>query len=60
MIFDFFNTKSKAVISMAHIGALPGTPLYDCEGGMPKLIEGVVLDIENIQQGGVDAIMFGN
>jgi membrane complex biogenesis BtpA family protein len=60
MIFDFFNTKSKAVISMAHIGALPGTPLYDSDGGMPKLIEGVVKDIENLQQGGVDAIMFGN
>lgn len=60
MIFDFFNTKSKAVISMAHIGALPGTPLYDDDGGMPKLIEGVVRDIENLQQGGVDAIMFGN
>jgi len=60
MIFDFFNTKSKAVISMAHIGALPGTPLYDDDGGMPKLIEGVVKDIENLQQGGVDAIMFGN
>jgi membrane complex biogenesis BtpA family protein len=60
MIFDFFNTKSKAVISMAHIGALPGTPLYDNDGGMPKLIEGVVKDIENLQAGGVDAIMFGN
>lgn len=60
MIFDFFNTKSKAVISMAHIGALPGTPLYDSNGGMSKLIEGVVKDIENLQEGGVDAIMFGN
>jgi membrane complex biogenesis BtpA family protein len=60
MIFDFFNSKSKAVISMAHIGALPGTPLYDSNGAMPKLIEGVVKDIENLQAGGVDAIMFGN
>ena len=60
MIFDFFNSKSKAVISMAHIGALPGTPLYDSDGGMAKLIEGVVKDIENLQAGGVDAIMFGN
>jgi len=60
MIFDFFGTKKKAVIAMAHIGALPGTPLYDIDGGMSKLIEGVLADIENLQAGGVDAIMFGN
>jgi len=60
MIFDFFGTKKKAVIAMAHIGALPGTPLYDVDGGMSKLIEGVLADIENLQAGGVDAIMFGN
>ncbi|RVA60872.1 SgcQ protein, partial [Mesorhizobium sp. M7A.F.Ca.CA.004.09.1.2] len=28
MVFEFFGDKKKAVISMAHIGALPGTPLY--------------------------------
>jgi len=60
MIFDFFGTKKKAVIAMAHIGALPGTPLYDVDGGMSKLIEGVLADIKNLQAGGVDAIMFGN
>lgn len=60
MIFDFFGTKKKAVIAMAHIGALPGTPLYDADGGMSKLIDGVMADIENLQAGGVDAIMFGN
>jgi membrane complex biogenesis BtpA family protein len=43
MIFDFFGDKKKAVVAMAHIGALPGTPLYD-----------------DLQDGGVDAIMFGN
>jgi membrane complex biogenesis BtpA family protein len=45
---------------MAHIGALPGAPLYDADGGVAKLIEGVVKDIENLQAGGVDAVMFGN
>jgi uncharacterized protein len=60
MIFDFFGTKKKAVIAMAHIGALPGAPLYDADGGVDKLIEGVARDIENLQAGGVDAIMFGN
>lgn len=60
MIFDFLGEKKKAVIAMAHIGALPGSPLYDPDGGMNKLIDDVVLDIEKMQNGGVDAIMFGN
>lgn len=60
MIFDFFGDKKKAVISMAHIGAMPGSPLYDADGGIDKLIEGVLSDIEKLQDGGVDAIMFGN
>ena len=60
MIFDFLGDKKKAVISMCHIGALPGAPLYDADGGMDKLIEGAISDIEKLQAGGVDAIMFGN
>ncbi|HAQ01403.1 MAG TPA: SgcQ protein, partial [Rhodospirillum rubrum] len=60
MIFDFLGPRKKAVIAMAHIGALPGTPLYDADGGMMKLIDDVVGDIEKLQKGGVHAIMFGN
>ena len=60
MIFDFLGDKTKVVIAMAHIGALPGAPLYDAAGGVEKLIEGVLKDIEELQAGGVDAIMFGN
>ncbi len=60
MVFDFFGTKRKVIIAMAHIGALPGTPLYDADGGVEKLIEDVARDIEKLQSGGVDAIMFGN
>ena len=60
MPFDFFGDKKKAVISMAHIGALPGSPLYDADRGMDGLIEDVIADIEKLQAGGVDAIMFGN
>lgn len=60
MVFDFLGNKKRAVISMAHIGALPGSPLYDADGGMDKLTEGVIKDIEKLQAGGVDAIMFGN
>jgi len=60
MVFDFFGAKKKVIIAMAHLGALPGTPLYDAKGGMAKLIEGVLKDVEKLQAGGVDAIMFGN
>jgi uncharacterized protein len=60
MIFDFLGDKTKVVIAMAHIGALPGAPLYDVDGGIAKLIEGVIKDIDNLQAGGVDAVMFGN
>ena len=60
MIFDCFGDRSKVVIAMAHIGALPGSPLYDDDGGMAKLIDDVGADLENLQTGGVDAIMFGN
>ena len=60
MVFDFLGDKTKVVIAMAHIGALPGSPLYDADGGVAKLIEGVLKDIEALQAGGVDAVMFGN
>ena len=32
----FGNTKP--VIAMVHIGALPGSPLYDADGGLDRLI----------------------
>ncbi len=60
MVFDFFGQRRKVVIAMAHIGALPGTPLYDAAGGIAKLIDGVARDVEKLQAGGVHAIMFGN
>ncbi|MEO3429302.1 BtpA/SgcQ family protein [Pelagibius sp. CAU 1746] len=60
MIFECFGEKRKVVIAMAHIGALPGSPLYDADGGMNKLIDDVLSDIGKLQAGGVDAIMFGN
>lgn len=60
MPFEFFGDKSRAVIAMAHIGALPGAPLYNADRGLDGLIEDVAKDVEALQAGGVDAIMFGN
>jgi membrane complex biogenesis BtpA family protein len=60
MPFEFLGGRRKAVIAMAHIGALPGTPLYDAGGGVQRLIDEAARDIEKLQAGGVHAIMFGN
>jgi uncharacterized protein len=60
MIFDFLGSRRKAVIAMAHLGALPGAPLFDARGGVSKLIDDAARDIEHLQDNGVHAIMFGN
>lgn len=60
MVFACFGEKKKVVIAMAHLGALPGAPGYDAAGGLDKLIGDVLADVEKLQAGGVDAVMFGN
>ncbi|MEE3122109.1 MAG: BtpA/SgcQ family protein [SAR324 cluster bacterium] len=50
----------RTVIAMAHVPALPGSPDYKLHEGMQKLHDWVGRDIEALQSGGVDAIMFGN
>lgn len=59
MRLDPFATP-KPVIAMAHIGALPGSPLFRPADGLPRLIDDVAKDVEALQAGGVDAILFGN
>ena len=56
---DIFGTK-KPVIAMVHLGALPGSPLYDTSAGLEGLIVGARQDLAALQQAGVDAVMFGN
>jgi len=50
----------KPVIAMVHIGALPGSPLYDSDKGLEGLLDGVRRDLHALQAAGFDAIMFGN
>ena len=54
-----FKTN-KPIIAMAHLLPLPGSPLYDTGRGIEGIIRAVRQDIEALQEGGVDAIMFGN
>ena len=52
--------KTKPVIAMVHLGALPGSPLYDAQRGIDGLVEGARRDLDALQAAGVDAVMFGN
>ncbi len=51
---------AKPIIGMAHLPALPGTPLYDAAGGMAKVRDWVRRDLVALQEGGIDAVMFCN
>ncbi len=50
----------KPIIAMAHLLPLPGSPLYDHGLGIDGIREAVLRDVDALQEGGVDAIMFGN
>lgn len=52
--------SDKPIIGMVHLPPLPSAPLYDAKGGMAKIADSCVRDIEALQAGGIDAIMFGN
>ena len=56
---DIFGV-SKPVIAMCHLRALPGDPGYDAQKGMDWVIEGARRDLNALQEGGVDAVMFSN
>lgn len=58
--FQRVFSTSKPAIAMVHLGALPGTPLYDQEAGLEGLLEGAAKDLQALQDAGFDAIMFGN
>jgi membrane complex biogenesis BtpA family protein len=52
--------RAKPIIAMVHFPPLPGSPRYDAKGGMQAIIDSAAGDIERLQAGGVDALMFGN
>ena len=55
-----FTTANKPLIAMIHVGALPGTPLYNAAAGMAGIIDGVKRDLEVVVAAGFDAVMFCN
>jgi membrane complex biogenesis BtpA family protein len=50
----------KPIIAMCHLWSLPGDPYYDKNGGMKEVIEWARRDLNALQNGGVDAVMFSN
>ena len=55
-----FPDAEKALIAMAHVPALPGTPLYDEVAGLPGLVRHVKEDLAILVDAGFDAVMFCN
>jgi membrane complex biogenesis BtpA family protein len=56
---QLFGTP-KPVIAMLHLLPLPGRPLYDRAGGMAAVVEALKRDLEALQAGGVDGLLFCN
>lgn len=54
-----FGTE-KPIIAMVHFPPLPGTPRYDEKAGVEGILNWVKRDLAALQEGGVDAVMFGN
>ncbi len=50
----------KAIIAMCHLQPLPGDPHYDLAKGMDWVVDKAHADLEALQNGGVDAVMFSN
>ena len=59
MLEETFGSR-KPIIGMAHFRPLPGSPRYDAKGGVEAIVEAAAADIEELQAGGIDAVMFGN
>ncbi len=58
-IKDLFGTE-KPIIAMCHLRPMPGDPYYDKDGGMQKVVDAACREFINLQEGGVDAVMFSN
>jgi membrane complex biogenesis BtpA family protein len=50
----------KPVIAMMHLLPLPGRPLYDSSGGMRAIVDALRRDLDILQEGGVDGLLFCN
>jgi len=52
--------RAKPVIAMMHLLPLPGRPLYESKGGMAAMVDALRRDLDILQEGGVDGLLFCN
>jgi membrane complex biogenesis BtpA family protein len=57
---EIFPGAAKPLIAMAHVPALPGTPLHDERGGMGAIVRHVREEVAILVEAGFDAVMFCN
>lgn len=50
----------KAIIAMCHLKPMPGDPGFDAAKGMDYVVEQAYAELNGLQNGGVDAVMFSN
>jgi membrane complex biogenesis BtpA family protein len=53
-------TVTRPIIGMVHLPALPGTPLFHGSTEVRALVSGVRADLDALQEGGVDGVLFCN
>jgi uncharacterized protein len=58
-ILDLFKIQ-KPAIGMIHVLPLPSSPRYDALGGMERIVNAARQDLQALQDGGIDAVMFCN
>jgi uncharacterized protein len=56
---DTFGTE-KPILAMLHLGALPGDPRFRRQDSMQTVLEWAHKDLDALQVGGVDAVIFSN
>lgn len=59
LLEDLFGCP-KPVIAMLHLLPLPGRPLYDSKRGLAAIVEALRRDLDILQEGGVDGLLFCN
>lgn len=57
---SLFPKPKQPLIAMAHVPALPGTPLHDASGGMAAIVAHVRQEVGILVDAGFDAILFCN
>lgn len=57
---SIFPSRDKPLIAMVHLPPLPGTPMYESEGGVAAIIKSVKRDLALLRDAGFDAVLFCN